>query len=342
MLTIKDIARMCNVSPATVSNVMNGKTNKVSEETRALILKTIEESGYKPNFIAKGLRSSKTKLIGVIAEDLSLFNMPPIITGITQYCEERGYMFLLENLRLYHRWNGTWFNDNEKYDSVFNPAIAEMDAINVDGIIYVAGHTRSITSLHQDAKRPVVMAYSASADPEIPAYVIDDTKAAYDMTNYLISCGHKKIGVIGGERNNDHSLLRTDGYHKAMFENGLLYDPEIVTYGPWTRENGYEQAGQLIEKGVTAIFCFADYIAGGVYDYLDEHGLKAGKDICVAGFDDHEFSHYMSPSLTTVALPTIEIGYESAKRLVSMIEGTDNNQIIENKMPCTLIKGKSA
>ena len=341
MLTIKDIAQMCNVSPATVSNVMNGKTNKVSAETATLILNKIEELGYKPNFIAKGLRSNHTKIIGVIAEDVALFNVPPIINGITACCEEYGYMFLLENLRLYARWGGSWFDDSDKYNSVFRPAMDEMEAINVDGIIYVAGHSRKITSLKQNAKRPVVMAYSISEDPQIPTYVIDDENAAHDMTKHLIDKGHTKIGVVAGERSNLHTLIRVEGYQRALFEKGILFDPQFVSYGSWSRQSGYELAGGLIEKGVTAIFCFADYIAGGVYDYLEEHGLRAGKDISVVGFDDHEYASYMSPRLTTVNLPTMEIGFKSAKRLIEMIEGNETDNEIENRIGCELVLRQS-
>lgn len=341
MLTIKDIAQMCNVSPATVSNVMNGKTNKVSPKTAQAIMAKIEEIGYKPSFIAKGLRTSHTKIIGVIAEDISLFNVPPIINGITACCEENGYMFLLENLRLYDRWGGTWFDDPIKYNSVFEPAMEEMEAINADGIIYVAGHSRKITALKQNEKRPVVVSYSVAEDPNIPQYVIDDEKAAFDATSYLIDKGHTKIGIIGGERSNLHTLLRTDGYQKALYEHGILFDPQIVTYGDWSRNTGYTYAGDLIEKGATAIFCFADYIAGGVYDYLYEHGLEAGKDVAVCGFDDHEYSSYMKPTLTTMMLPTTEIGYNSTRRLIEMIEGKESEDDIETRINCRLAERQS-
>jgi len=342
MLTIKDIAKRCNVSPATVSNVMNGKSNKVSEETASHILKTIQELGYKPNFIAKGLRSSKTKIIGVIAEDLASFNIPPIITGITACCEEHGYIFLLENLRLYDRWGGSWFEDSDKYNSAFNPAMEEMDAINVDGIIYVAGHSRKISSLKQNDNRPVVVAYSIAEDTSIPTFVLDDEKAAYEMTCYLMEKGHEKIGVVAGERSNLHTLLRVDGYQKALFEKGKLYDPNFVSYGEWSRKSGHDQAENLINKGATALFCFADYIAGGVYDYLEEKGLRAGKDISVVGFDNHEYSTYMSPRLTTIELPTREIGYKAAERLIEMIEGKVNDNTIENQVKCDLVIRQSS
>lgn len=341
MLTIKDIAQMCNVSPATVSNVMNGKTNKVSSDTANLILSKIEELGYKPSFIAKGLRTSRTKILGVIAEDISLFNVPPIINGITACCEEYGYMFLLENMRLYDRWGGAWFNDQDIYNLAFKPAMDEMEAINVDGIIYVAGHSRKITSIKQNTKRPVVVSYSLCEDAQVPAFVVDDECAAYDVTDYLIKQGHKKIGVIGGERSNLHTLMRVDGYQRALFENGILYDPQIVTYGQWSRTTGYEMAKVLIERGVTAIFCFADYIAGGVYDYLEEVGKRAGKDISVVGFDDHEYASYMSPKLTSVELPTMKIGYDSAKRLIDLIEGNDTDGVMENAIKCQLVKRQS-
>ena len=99
MVTLKEIARECNVSPTTVSNILNGKP-KVSEETKERVLETVNRLGYRPNYIAQGLRNQKTKMIGIIAEDIAQFTTPEIVEGIMSYCEEKGYRSIVKNLRL--------------------------------------------------------------------------------------------------------------------------------------------------------------------------------------------------------------------------------------------------
>lgn len=104
MVTLKEIARECKVSPTTVSNILNGKP-KVGEETRQRVLKTVEKMGYRPNYIAQGLRKRRTRMIGIIVEDISQFTTPEIVEGIMSRCEEKGYRVIVKNLRLYARWS---------------------------------------------------------------------------------------------------------------------------------------------------------------------------------------------------------------------------------------------
>ena len=124
-MTIKEIAKICNVSTATVSNVINGK-NKSSNETTKKIMDVIRESGYQPSYLAKNLRSKRTKTIGIIVEDLMLFNIPAIIEGIMECCEKNGYKIILENLRLYVRWHGEWFHNDELRENELRDALKQV------------------------------------------------------------------------------------------------------------------------------------------------------------------------------------------------------------------------
>lgn len=143
MVTLKEIAQECNVSATTVSNILNGKP-KVSEETRLKVLDVVKRRGYQPNYIAQGLRNQKTRTIGIIAEDIAQFSTPGMIESIMAFCEEKGYRTIVQNLRLYARWQESWFNNEEAYRSVLEPALQELRSIKVDGLIYVAGHARII------------------------------------------------------------------------------------------------------------------------------------------------------------------------------------------------------
>ncbi len=341
MVTLKEIAKECNVSATTVSNILNGKP-KVGEETRKRVLEVVEKRGYKPNYIAQGLRNQKTRMIGIIVEDITQFSTPGIVEGIMVYCEEKGYRTMVQNLRLYARWHDSWYDNDRAYRSVLDPAMQELKSIKVDGVIYVAGHARVIPCFLEGLSIPSVMAYAYSGSPNMPSVVIDDEQGSYEMVKYLISMGHRKIGVIGGRADNIHTQKRLLGYQKALFEEQILFNPHWVAYGDWERQSGYHMTKSLINAGVTAIFCLADRMAGGVYDYLDEVGMKVGKDISVSGFDNQDIAEYFKPALTTMDLPLEEIGHTAARLLIDRIGEEENESqtiknVIEKNMPCSLV-----
>jgi LacI family transcriptional regulator len=345
MVTLKEVAEICNVSATTVSNVINGKA-KTSEETKNRILQVIRETGYKPNYMAKGLRGKKTRTVAIIAEDIEQFTSPTIIESIMGSCEKEGYRAIVHNLRLYDRWSDTWYGKEEEYHSVLDPVVKDVLSEQVDGVIYLAGHSRIITSFNEDFQLPVVMCYAYSNSANVPSVVIDDEKSSYEMTSYLIGLGHERIGFVGGRMENIHTAKRLMGYQRALFENGLLYDPELVYYGDWTRESGYEGAKKIIPQEVTAIFGISDKMTGGIYDYLEEKGIAIGRDISVVGFDNEIIAEYFRPQLTTTALPLKDIGRIAAELLLTRLEGSNGEEPAERdpvvvKVPCKLIKRKS-
>ncbi len=337
MITIKEIAQMCGVSSSTISNILNGKRN-VSESTRQRVLGVVKQTGYQPNYFAQGMRKQKTNIIGIIAEDLNQFSSPPIIEGIMARCDDMNYRTILINMRLYDRWRSTWYDDDKKLHSVLTPAIQELRSIKVDGIMYVAGHARIINCFSNDFEIPAMVVYAYSQSPRFTSIVIDDEKGGYDITRYLISMGHKKIGVVAGTADNLHTQKRSKGYQRALFEDQILYNPDWIQYGDWERPSGYHEVEKLINEGVTAIFCMNDNMAAGVYDYLEEHNMKAGVDISVAGYDNKEISEYLKPDLTTNGLPLVEIGRKSAEIMTSSLEqGRENEAQKTIKIPCRLI-----
>lgn len=341
LITIKEIAKICGVSSSTISNILNGKKN-VSEATRQKVLEVVKQTGYQPNYFAQGMRKQKTNIIGILAEDLNQFSSPPIIEGIMAYCEDMNYRTILINMRLYDRWRNTWYDDDNKLHSVLGPAIQELRSIKVDGIMYVAGHARIINCFPDDFKIPAMVVYAYSKSPKFTSVVIDDEKGGYDVTRYLISMGHRKIGVVAGTPDNLHTQKRSKGYQKALFEDQILYNPDWIEYCDWERQSGYHGAKKLINEGVTAIFCMNDTMAAGVYDYLDDHGMKAGEDISVAGYDNRDISEFFRPALTTNEIPLTEIGRKSAEIMIrDLTQGSDNNDQKIIKMPCRLVKRNS-
>ena len=340
MVTLKEIARECRVSPTTVSNILNGKP-KVSEETRQRVLDTVEKRGYRPNYIAQGLRNQKTRTIGIIAEDIAQFTTPEIVEGIMSRCEEKGYRAVVKNLRLYARWSDSWYDNESSYHSILDPTLKELESIRVDGIIYIAGHARVIHCFPEEFRTPAVMAYAFSDNKRVLSVAINDKESACEMIRYLISKGHRKIGVIGGKENNIHTQQRLHGYQEALFENQILFNPSWVRYADWEKEGAYQEARELLKEDITAVFCMADIMAGGVYRCLDEMGLRAGRDIAVAGFDNQDIAEFFVPGLTTMALPLKEIGNVSADYLLKQMEETQEEIPEKILIPCTFTERES-
>lgn len=318
MPTIKEIAKISGVSVATVSNIINEK-GKVSEETRIRVQKVIEEMNYTPNSVAKNLKTKNSRCIGVIAEDMTVFALPDIIDGITEYCEKEDYQILLVNLRLYKKFEDTYYQ-SDRYGAIVQREIYKLLSKQVEGIIYVAAHERLINVLPQQLPVPMVVAYSYTTQKGIPSVMVSDEQGARELVKYLIAMGHRRIGVIAGKKDSMHTRSRLEGYQRALFEGNVLYDPDLVVYGDWERPSGYRNTDYLLEKNVTAIFCMNDFMAGGAYDRLDERKRKVGKDIAVVGYDNRKMAGYEKPPLTTMGLPLHDIGYRASEIIIELMK----------------------
>jgi len=321
-LTVKEIAKMCGVSPSTVSNVLNGK-NKASDETIRRVMDAIEETGYTPNYFASSIRKQKSKVISIIVEDLNQFTTPPVVVALMATCEEMGYRAIVINLRMYDRWKDTWFDDEEKLKSFLLPAFQESLSIKVDGIVYIAGHRREINCFPKDLKIPFVVAYATNKDDIYPSILIDDELGGYEVGKYILSQGHKDIAIIAGEKSNMHTILRTTGFQKALFEAGVLFNPHNTVNGNWDRESGYKLAPKVLDMDVSLVWCMNDQMAAGVYDYLHEIKKEIGKNISIVGFDNIEYASYLYPKLVTYELPLKEIGRRTAETIFNIIEDPD-------------------
>lgn len=340
-LTVKEIAKMSGVSPSTVSNVLNGK-NKASDETMRRIMSVVEETGYTPNYFASSIRKNKSNVISIIVEDLNQFTTLPVVVGTMAACEEMGYRAIVINLRMYERWKDTWFDDEEKLKSFLMPALYESESIKADGIVYIAGHRHEINCLPKDMKIPLVVAYATNKDDVYPSILIDDDKGGYEIGKNIIEHGHKDIAVISGADTNMHKILRMQGFQRALYEAGILYNPQNNLCGDWDRESGYNYAPEIVKMGVSVVWCMNDQMAAGVYDYLYEKGIAIGEDISVVGFDNINYASYMYPCVSTYELPLEKIGRITVEMLFKMIDDPDYKpENYRTLVPGKLIQGKS-
>jgi LacI family transcriptional regulator len=339
MVTIKEIARMTGVSAATVSNVLNGKPGAASAEKIRKITEIARNLHYMPNIHAKNLQQQKTNTIGVITEDLTVFNTPEIVDGIDACCEENNYEIILENMRLFKRYNND-FTDTGEHHELLDLMTRNMISKQVEGIVYVGYHCREISFLPSWVQVPFVYAYCYPKKKIYPSVLFDDEKAAFDVTKLLIAKGHRNIGVICGPVSSYHTQARLTGYKKALEENGIEAKSCFIVYGDWERSSGYRLAAQLLDIGVSAIFSFNDMMASGVYELAFERGLQIGKDVSLFGFDNRIISQGYFPALSTVQPPLNEIGHCCAEIILDRIKNqkNDRKQVL---LPCEILERNS-
>lgn len=339
MATIREISDAAGVSIATVSKVLNGHSG-VSRETHEAVMAVARKLNYRPNLNARNLKKGTSRTLGIIAEDLTVFNAPGIIDGIGVSCDDRDYHYILGNLRFHKRYGHNLSYTPEKVALVAD-MMDEMLSKQIDGIVYVACHSHAVAPLSEQKETRFVCAYCYSEDPAIPAVVYDDREAARKVAELLISKGHRRIGVIAGPNDSPHTNNRLLGFQEALFENGIPYNPRLTSHGDWERDQDYSRVAPLIAEGVTAIFAQNDLMAMDVLDYCNKKGIRIGKDIDLIGFDDREISSVCRPTLSTVSLPLFEIGRTAANIMLDMIENGTTPEPHEIRLSCNVVQRES-
>lgn len=331
---IKHIAAKANVSTATVSYVLNG-TRNVKLKTRERVLRVIEEMNYKPNNAAQSLKRRRTNTIGVIAEDVTVFNVPEIIDGINDCADRMDMHILLTNMRLDKRI-GRGFGETDRYRQYAENAVSELLSKQVEGMIYIGVHPRDLTGFVDTYGKPIVYTYCYTQNDVSIQY--DDERASNDAMSYLVRKGHRRIAIISGAMDSIPSRLRFNGYYKAITDHELPFDPRWIKMGNWEAESGYRLAKELFElpERPTAILAMNDVMAVGVLRAASEFGLVIPRDLSLVGFDNREFSEYVIPRITTMDLPLHEIGVRAMESLASLIKG---EQAVNRPMPvCTIVE----
>ena len=315
---MRDVALLAGVSTATVSHVINGSKN-ISAETTERVLQAISQVNYKPNTLAKSLRMGQSHTIGVLVEDIRGLPVASIVSGISETLAKGGYKTILHDLHLLEKL----YNQYEQigsYRQRINDGLSLLQSANVDGIIYVAMHDRHLDYLFDEMNIPLVFAYSHGTEKD--TYITYSNRdSAADIIRFLIGKGHKHIAVIAGHPHSYPTAQRLLGIQMAMQQAGLSLPQEYIRYGNWEYESGMVQTGELLRLPIrpTAIFAMNDLMAAGCMAVLTSEGLRIPQDIAVAGFDNREIAEYLQPPLTTVALPTTEIGVQAALHIIDMI-----------------------
>ncbi len=339
MATMRDVALLAGVSTATVSHVVNG-TKKLSPVTTERVLRAIAEVNFVPNTLAKSLRSGQTHTIGVLVEDIRGLPVADIVSGVNETLSKGGYKMLLHDLHLLERL----YNQYEQigmYRQRINDGVALLKAANVDGIIYVGMHDRHLDYLFDPMETPLVFAYSHGTNQDTYVTYSNEDSAA-DLTRYLLAKGHKRIAVIAGHPHSYPTARRMQGIQAALQQVGLTLPSEYIRYGNWEYASGAEQTSALLALPArpTAIFAMNDLMAAGCIRTLNLTGLSIPADIAVVGFDNREIAAYLQPPLTTIRLPTTEIGVGAAMRIMEKINNPATPPVREI-IHCSIVERQS-
>ncbi|WP_066172791.1 LacI family DNA-binding transcriptional regulator [Bacillus marinisedimentorum] len=313
MITIKEIAKLANVSRTTVSRALNN-SGYVSEDARKRIEKVIEETGYVPSEHAKSLRTKKTKVIGVILPKISTETASRVVNGIDEELAGAGYQILLANTNL----------DRSKEIEY----LKLLKSRQVDGIILLATNVSdTVTAAIHDLDLPFV---AIGQDiPEASSVLYDDYHAARDITRLFIEKGHEKIAFIGvDESDRAVGYLRKKAFLDTLDANGITVRESWVKNGRFTIESGYDAMKAIIETNEekpTAVFAVTDRLAVGAMEYLKKNGYHVPNDVAIAGIGASELSKYVTPSLTTVAYQNEEAGRTAGRLMLKKVLNSENS-----------------
>lgn len=317
--TIKDVAKKANVSTATVSRILNGLPG-YSDETRLKVLKVIEELSYQPNAVARGLVSKRTKTLGILLPNVSSMFASEILNGIEDTAHESDYSVIVCNTDS----NGV---RTLKYLQVLNEK-------RVDGIIFTSEELKEdYYKAMKEMNVPIVLVSTASDLYPLPYVKVDDMRAAYSATEYLIKNGHKKIAMISGRREDPIAgVPRINGFKQALEDYVIPFEQKRITYGiDFGFKTGIMCMEQLLKNApdTTAIFAASDEIAIGAISVANKYNVRIPDELSIIGYDNLKIAEMSVPPLTTVGQPLYEIGKTSANLLINMI---DNNGPVDSKI----------
>lgn len=317
MTTIKDIAAKTNLSVSTVSIVLNNRASRIPKATRDIVIKAAKELNYRPNQLAVGLVTKRTKTLGLIVPDIRNTFFSNLAKGIEDEARKKGWTVLLCNS-----------NDSHKRDLEYIKMLASK---GVDGILYSMSADSNLKNFKEKFSLIKKLGINflmidryldfPSTFPKIDIVSLDHFKGGYLATKHLLDLGHKKIACVSGPQNLSESNDRLRGYRKALDENKIEYDEELIIQGDYHIESGREAIDKLIEKDFTAVFAFNDMMAFGVLKGLKAHKLSIPGDVSVIGYDDIYLSEILDVSLTTIHQPIEIMGRGATRYFIDIIDG---------------------
>jgi LacI family transcriptional regulator len=314
-VTLRDVARVAGVHPATVSRALNEETRAlVNEETARRVLKAAEKLEYQPNPIARGLKTNRSYTIGVLIPDLTNPLFPPILRGIEDRLETAGYTPLTAN------------TDNDPERELLD--LQTMRARQVDGII--AATARRDHRLHDallEAGLELVLVNRRQEALPVSSATADDRLGMRLAAEHLLSLGHTRIAHLAGPLDYSTGLDRHESFLETMRAAGIAPDPELVLVAEaFTESEGARLCGELMDRDdeFTAIAAANDLLALGCLDVFAERARRCPEEISVVGFNDMPFAARFQPPLTTIHIPHYEIGKAAGELMLERLQEGDS------------------
>jgi LacI family transcriptional regulator len=327
-----DVARLAGVSQTTVSFVVNDVPDiNIPQETRDRIWAAVEELGWRPNAMARGLSLRRSHTIGLISDEIATSSHAgKIIQGAQDAAWAQAKMLLVIN-------TGS------------NPDIerAALDMLlerQVEGMIYATMYHHPIAPFSDLAHVPTVLLDCYVEDRSLPSVVPDEVQGGRTATELLLRKGHRRIGFINTVDPIPAARGRLTGYQQALAAYDVPFDPQLVHVGLNSAAEGFRGAMDLLQmpERPTALFCFKDTMAMGVYDAVKKLGLKIPGDIAIVGFDNHELiAAELYPPLTSMELPHYAMGQWAVQYL---LEHADSSPVppVQHTIACRLVERESA
>jgi len=311
-VTLLEIAQTAGVSVSTVSRALSNTNYPLKEETRQRILELAEEMGYKPNLVARSLQSNRSHLVGVIVDRMQSPFAAATVQGIQDGLREEGYSISIAYSN----------RDQELAEEAVNSFLSRQ----VDGIVilnaWLHHFNDPILSL---SDRPFVFVNRLFSNFLCNCVGPGDRIGAQIATQHLVDLGHRRIGYINGLEDWIEAQNRLSGYHDVLGQRNLPIDQALIKPGDWGVDSGYQATKELLalKERPTAIFVANDIMALGAIYAIQEADLRIPQDIAIIGYDDRDFAAWIRPALTTIRMPSYEMGQAAARLLLKQFSGEE-------------------
>jgi LacI family transcriptional regulator len=331
MATRKDVARLADVSEATVSRVFNNQ-GPIREQTRMAVMKAANELQYTPNALAQNFVRGRSGNLGVMLPLLpkvhlfSKYYFAEILSGIGQAANERGYDLLLMFASAQH---------NMDYLRMFHAR--KVDALIMLGQRDIPENRAPLTALVEH-KLPICVVGQRFTNLEVDTVDADHVTGSYEMVRHLIKIGRRRIAFMNGPLEYSNSEDRLAGYKAALADNGIAYDASLVFKGNFSRKSGYELASRIasIRTDLDAVFASNDRMAVGLLQGLNELGITYGQ-LPIVGYDNSDIAQFSNPPLTTVEVPLFEMGQLATHKLLDRLGGSLPEEPFQEKLSTRLV-----
>ncbi len=327
-VTIAQVASLAGVSPTTVSHVLSGK-RMVGAATKGTVEEAIRQLGYRPNNVARNLRTRRSRMVAVVVPDITNPFYSVLTRGLADAVDGSGY--------------GTYVCNTDGLPDREDSFLEDVLDRGVDGIVMASVNVTDRTDAGPAGLgTPVVCVGGAFDHPQVDLVTVDDEVGSRAATLHLIGRGRHRVAMIQGPP--ESGTARDEGYCVALAESGTTFDPQLMVRGDWTRKGGHRAMHALmaLTERPDAVFCANDLTAIGAMDAIRDLNLAIPDDVALVGFDDVDAATIVTPALTTVRNPAYDTGSTAGQMLVSRMLGryTDVGRTVV--LPCPLVERQTA